>query len=104
MVRRPADDRHGRVRALACRDWILRTASHRARAVMNERKTPSAPRANGSHVLLLGATGFIGVHVRDALVRAGYRVTCGARSAVGSASCPSTAVDYTRDRAEADWL
>src|SRR3954469_15307005 len=59
------------------------------------------PRAR---VLLLGATGFIGRKLVDALSAARFEVICGVRN---PARCPGVrciAVDFARDHALADWL
>src|SRR6476620_9634643 len=55
-------------------------------------------------VLLLGATGFIGSRVRDALLDAGFEVVCGVRDASAVARCRTVAVDFMHDHDEADWL
>ena len=60
--------------------------------------------ASRSRVLLLGASGFIGSRLLDALVDAGYAVTCGIRNAHASSGCRAIAVDYTRDHDVKDWL
>jgi uncharacterized protein YbjT (DUF2867 family) len=57
-----------------------------------------------AHVLLLGATGFIGACLLDRLLCAGYQVTCGLRKAPQFARCRHIAVDYNRDRSESAWL
>jgi uncharacterized protein YbjT (DUF2867 family) len=57
-----------------------------------------------AHVLLLGATGFIGACLLDRLLCAGYQVTCGVRKPSHSARCRSITVEYTRDRSESAWL
>ena len=54
-------------------------------------------------VLLLGATGFIGNHLRHALLHAGYEVVCGARAGAVVPRCRVMEVDFTRDHAVADW-
>jgi uncharacterized protein YbjT (DUF2867 family) len=54
-------------------------------------------------VLVLGASGFIGRHVSEALKRAGFDVVCGVRSR-GSVRChDAIEIDYRRDHAAADW-
>src|SRR4051812_32405997 len=60
--------------------------------------------AAGSRVLLLGASGFIGRRLLDALVAAGHDVTCGARRVQSLPGCRCIEVDYTRDHALEDWL
>ena len=55
-------------------------------------------------VLLLGATGFIGQRLLEALRAAGHEVVCGMRSTHTISGCRSIAVDYTRDQAPADWM
>src|ERR1041385_4289012 len=55
-------------------------------------------------VLLLGATGFIGRHLRTRLSRAGYSVVCGVRASSSVKDGRSISVDFSRDCAEADWL
>ena len=55
-------------------------------------------------VLLLGAAGYIGQHLFQALLREGYRVTCGVHARRLLPSCPTVAVDYSTDHAERDWL
>jgi uncharacterized protein YbjT (DUF2867 family) len=62
--------------------------------------TADAPRV----VLLLGATGFIGARLLEALRAAGYPVVCGTRSGRAPGDCRSIAVDYTRDHAAIDWV
>jgi uncharacterized protein YbjT (DUF2867 family) len=64
----------------------------------------STPRADIRHVLLLGATGFIGTRLLDELVGAGYQVTCAARKPPESLKCRSIEVDYSREWSETDWL
>jgi uncharacterized protein YbjT (DUF2867 family) len=54
-----------------------------------------------ARVLVLGASGFIGRHVADALQRAGYEVMRGVRS---GARGDAAAVDYLRDHSPSDWL
>jgi len=55
-------------------------------------------------VLLLGGTGYIGQHLLEALLREGYRVTCGVHASTLLTSCAAVAVDYSKDHAERDWL
>ena len=57
-----------------------------------------------SRVLLLGGTGFIGSRVLDALLAAGYEVTCGIHRALPRSKCRTIAVDYSRDHDVSDWL
>jgi uncharacterized protein YbjT (DUF2867 family) len=56
------------------------------------------------NVLLLGASGFIGSHLRAALLAAGYVVTCGARKPLDEVRCRTIEVDYSRDTSEHAWL
>jgi uncharacterized protein YbjT (DUF2867 family) len=62
------------------------------------------PAGAKAHVLLLGATGFIGACLLDRLLCSGYQVTCGVRKAPQLARCRHIAVDYNRDRSESAWL
>lgn len=55
-------------------------------------------------VLLLGATGFIGRRLLDALQHAGYDVICGVRAGTSLPQCRSIEVDYSRDHRPGDWL
>jgi uncharacterized protein YbjT (DUF2867 family) len=57
-----------------------------------------------AHVLLLGASGFIGARLLDKLLCAGYRVTCGARKPPRVPRCRTVIVDYNHDWSESDWL
>ena len=61
-------------------------------------------RTGQRNVLLLGATGFIGSHLRDALHAAGYIVTCGARKPLHDGRCRTIEVDYSVDTSEHAWL
>jgi uncharacterized protein YbjT (DUF2867 family) len=54
-------------------------------------------------VLLLGATGFIGEHLLEALRAAGHEVVCGTHTGRAPGNCRSIAVDYTRDHTASDW-
>ena len=54
-------------------------------------------------VLLLGATGFIGDHLRRALMHAGYEVVCGVRAGSVVPGCRLVEIDYTHDHAVDDW-
>ena len=57
-------------------------------------------------ILLTGASGFIGRHLADALVRDGHEVTCAVRDATRpqDSRFKYVSVDYTRDVDAADWL
>jgi uncharacterized protein YbjT (DUF2867 family) len=55
-------------------------------------------------VLLLGATGFIGERLLEALRAAGHDVVCGIHSGRAPADCRAIAVDYMRDHAPSDWV
>jgi uncharacterized protein YbjT (DUF2867 family) len=55
-------------------------------------------------VLVLGATGFIGRHVVEALRRCGYDVVRAVRPGRGLGLPDAVEVDYRRDHAAADWL
>jgi uncharacterized protein YbjT (DUF2867 family) len=57
-----------------------------------------------AHVLLLGASGFVGACLLDKLLCAGYQVTCGRRKPPQLPRCRSVIVDYNRDWSESDWL
>jgi uncharacterized protein YbjT (DUF2867 family) len=57
-----------------------------------------------STVLLLGATGFIGMRLTMALRQGGFEVVCGVRAGVAVAACRCVVVDYTRDHKVSDWL
>ena len=54
-------------------------------------------------VLLLGATGFIGERLLEALRAAGHEVVCGTRSGHAPSGCRAIAVDYMHDHAASDW-
>jgi uncharacterized protein YbjT (DUF2867 family) len=54
-------------------------------------------------VLLLGATGFIGERLLEALKAAGYQVVCGTRSGRAPSGCRGIAIDYVHDHAPGDW-
>src|ERR671916_3216555 len=56
------------------------------------------------NVLLLGATGFIGSHLLEALLENGYTVVCGVRGGRKLPHCGTIEVDLSRDHSEADWL
>ena len=55
-------------------------------------------------MLLFGATGFIGRRLLDALLAAGYDVTCGVRVITALPQCRCITVDFARDHDEKDWL
>lgn len=55
-------------------------------------------------VLLLGATGFIGRRLLDALLRANYEVLCGVRDPSRLPNVRMVAVDFMRDHDERSWL
>ena len=61
-------------------------------------------RTGQRNVLLLGASGFIGSHLRDVLHAAGHVVTCGARKPLDNGRCRTIEVDYSRDVSEHVWL
>jgi nucleoside-diphosphate-sugar epimerase len=55
-------------------------------------------------VLVLGASGFIGSHLAEALEAAGYDVVLGIRSRRDAACRDCVEVDYTRDHTVAVWM
>lgn len=55
-------------------------------------------------MLLLGATGFIGERLLNALRGGGYDVACGVRPGMAAAGCRTIEVDYARDHSAAVWL
>jgi uncharacterized protein YbjT (DUF2867 family) len=57
-----------------------------------------------AHVLLLGASGFIGACLLDRLLCAGYEVTCGVRKPPQFPRCRTLVVDYNHDWSVSDWL
>lgn len=53
---------------------------------------------------LLGATGFIGGRLLNALRDAGFEIICGVHNGRDVGGCASIDIDYRRDHATGDWL